>query len=416
MGRPQRYLAEARSSATPRVLRLRARLVWLAPGRAYCPGYIDVGGGRIVGIGRTRRHAVPDHAILPGLINAHVHLQIPPLRRPRHRFLPWIEAVVHERARRTPGDHLSNARTALWRLLADGVTSVGEIDSTGQSPAALHSLRLSGVCYQEILGFDLRAAAARALVDRRRTCGTRDCVGGLSPHAPYSVSADLFRAARDTGSRLAIHVAETPEELEFLQTGGGPFRELLEGLGRLPAGYRAPGVGGIEFLDGLGMLGPRTLLVHAQHLFESEVERLARSRTPVVICPGTVDWFRRPRPPLSELLARRICVGLGTDSIASNDDLSIRREMGRVRRLWPGLAPDPVLAMATAAGGRCLARPGLGRLVVGGAADFVVVPMAGEAGDFLEEFTSGGLAPESTWLKGRCYPRMASLEAAGSWS
>jgi cytosine/adenosine deaminase-related metal-dependent hydrolase len=164
------------------------------------------------------------------------------------------------------------------------------------------------------------------------------------------------------------------------------------------------------------LLGPRTLLVHAQHVQEAEIVRLARSRTPVVICPGTVAWFRRPRPPLTRLLASGICVGLGTDSIASNDDLSIRAEMGRVRSLWPGLPPESVLYMATTAGGRCLARPGLGRLAVGGAADFIVVPMGVEAGEFLDAFTAGRSAPESTWLKGHRYSRIASLEAAGSRS
>lgn len=379
---------------------LRARMVWLGPGRHLAPGVVRIVAGRVVAVERARG-AVPPRALFPGLVDAHVHLQIPALEQPERDFVRWIGVVMRMRAQADEAAHRAAAEDALRGLCADGVTAVGEVDSTGCSIAALRQVQLAGVCYRELVGFDLAAAAARAQVDEASVHGTRRCRAGLSPHAPYSVSPALFRSARRTGRLLAIHVAETPAEQQFLRTGRGPFRNLLQRLGKLSAGFRAPGVGAVEWLDGLGMLGPRTTLIHAQCIDRRDAERVAARRSPVVVCPGTIHYFRRPPPPVEQWLAAGIRVALGTDSRASNTGLSMRGEMALARRLWPALDGEQVLAMASSHGGAALGRPSLGRIGVGRAADLVEYSMPDSAMECIDAFTRGAAAPDAVWLAGR---------------
>ena len=343
-------------------------------------------------------------AIFPGLVNAHAHLQLEALPRQRRQFLPWVKAVMAARRDATPAGYLAAGRSALRMMMRDGVVSVGEIDSTGLSPGILGETQIRGVCYQELVGFDLGQQQAAAAVRQRGLRGTRFCQAGLSPHAPYSVSPALMRACRDLGRPLAIHVAETLEEVSFLRSGKGPFRDLLEQLGKLPAGFRAPGLSPVQWLGRLGVLGPRTSLSHAQHLGRGDAERIARSGSPVVVCPGTIRYFRRRPPPVAEWLKLGIPVALGTDSLGSNTGLSMRAEIAEARRMWPQLSPEDVMEMAISNGHRALSRSRSCGLQRGGPASFVVVPCEDDGPECLEAFTSNSRAPLQVWLRGRPVP------------
>jgi cytosine/adenosine deaminase-related metal-dependent hydrolase len=334
---------------------LRASLFWLGPGRVLEDVAIEHARGRILRVRRARR--APPRLVLPALVDAHVHLGLAPLARAERRFVPWLRAVIAQRRAEPPGAAPRRALAAIDALLAEGCALVGEIDDAGQTRDALRARpAMGGRCYQELLGFDLGASPARALVAARARPGTRACGAGLSPHAPYSVSPALFAAARATGLPLAIHAAEAPEERELLGTGRGPLRELLEDLGRLPARWRPPGLSPIRWLDRLGVLGPRTTLIHCQDLDAADEDLIARRGCAIVVCPGTIRWFRRTPPPVPRWLARGIPVALGTDSLASNQTLSLRHELRLAARCWPGLAPAQLLAMATGHGGRALRR------------------------------------------------------------
>ena len=154
--------------------------------------------GRITSLRRPRslRH-VRDVLLLPGMVDAHAHLQLPPLReRPNGDFVSWIGAVLAARGAMTEASLRERTRSSLRELLHGGCTAVGEIDSLGSSPAVLAAAGFAGRCYQEVTGFHLDGAASAALVRLRRRSGTPACPSGLSPHAPYSVSPQLFSAAR----------------------------------------------------------------------------------------------------------------------------------------------------------------------------------------------------------------------------
>ncbi len=394
-------------SVTPGVAVLRARYLWTSGYRCFSPGELVVDGdGRVLHVGHGPSR-VPDRAIFPGLVNAHVHLQIPRLPRREVDFLRWVREVMAVGHRSTSAMNRSRASSAIVDLLASGTTAVGEVDSTGESPTLLRKTPMAGRCYQELAGYHLGPAGARRLLAERRLPGSAACPGGLSPHAPYSASAAVFRAARASGLPLMVHAAETADEQQFLQRGRGRFRELLESLDRLPAGFRAPGVGAIEWLDRLGVLGPRTALVHCQHLEAGDLDRIRSRGAVIVVCPGTIRYFRRRPPDVERWLEMGIAVALGTDSRASNVELSMISEISLARRLWPRLSPRTVLAMVTAHGARALARPGIGSLRPGRRADCFSVSTVGcgSADEVLERFTRGKLEVAATILGGRRIPR-----------
>jgi cytosine/adenosine deaminase-related metal-dependent hydrolase len=358
----------------------------LAPGEIVWDG-----DGRIVRLARARR-AQHDVCLLPGWVDAHAHLQIEPLRprTPPPAFVPWAEAVMAAQHGTTPAARRRQARQALAELLGSGITAIGEIDGSGGSLAVLARSPMTGRCYRELTGFHLDARGSRELVRDRRAATAAGFATGLSPHAPYSVSAPLFVAARRASRYLAVHCAETAEEQDFLRRGRGPFRELLQRLGRLPADFRAPGVGAVRWLEQLGVLAPTTLLVHCQELERGDVARIAAAGAPVVVCPGTIDWFGRTPPPVPQWLRAGIRVALGTDSRASNHGWSMQHELRLAAASWPDLRPAQLLAMATVHGASALGRRGSGRLRRGGRADFVALRGSGAPLQVFEQFVHGG--------------------------
>lgn len=366
-----------RDSATSIV----AATVWTGAA-TYSPGRIEVARGRVVRVGPASRRARLTHGwITPGFVNAHAHLALPALGERVTEFVPWVRAVLAARraeAEGPTGTGSPAARVAhgLDAMRNQGCVAVGEIDSDGAVLAAA-TARMPVVVrrYRELLGYDLDAPAASEAVrvavrDGRAARAMRT---GLSPHAPYSVSEPLLRAAVRSGRPLQVHVAESEEEVEFLQSGTGPFRDLLEDLGRLPPDWtHRPGTA-VDWLDAAGALGPRTTLIHAQHLEARDVERIAESGSPIVVCPGTIEYFDRAPPPVEAWLRAGIRVGIGTDSAASvvGGDLDVRAELRRAHRLWPSLSAETLLWMATVGGALALQAPTVAEIRVGGSARFL---------------------------------------------
>ena len=371
---------------------LAARLVALDAERVLSPGAVRWDErGRIVSLRRLRGSAArraTDAVVLPGLVNAHAHLQLPALPRAERRFLPWVGRVIEARAACSTIALAACAERHLRELLASGVTAVGEIDSTGLTPRALRRVPVAGRCYRELTGFHLDARAAAAHARAAWPTTTRSMAAGLSPHAPYSVSADLFRAAAARSRHLAVHCAELPEEQEFLRSGGGPFAELLERLGRMPDGYRPPGCGAVRYLERLGLLRPTTQLVHCQELERGDLARIAASGASIAVCPGTIEYFGREAPDVPTWLRRGVPVALGTDSRASNRSMSMRAELRAAAKLWPSLSPVSLFDLATRGGGRSLGGAH-GALRRGRRADLVVVRLDGDWQQVLERFVHG---------------------------
>jgi cytosine/adenosine deaminase-related metal-dependent hydrolase len=390
--------------------------VWLGPGAVLSPGEICFApDGRIAAVRRARGGKIAPWLVLPGLVNAHVHLQLPALPDAPLAFVAWVRAVI---AWYRQPDAMAQARArtvaSVDELRRSGCTAVGEIDALGTSPALLRAAGMAGRCYQEVVGFCADAAAAGAILRARHVAGSAACPGGISPHAPYSCSAALVRQAARSGSFLAIHAAEIAAEGELLRTGQGPLRQLLQDLGKWPRGYRPPARSPVAWLAACGALSPRSLLVHLQEADDDDLELVRRHRAKVAVCPATIAFFRRRPPPVERWLARGLCVGLGTDSRASaQSPLSMLDAMARARRLWPGLSPEQVLGMATAQAAAAIGRPSLGRLAMACRGDMCAFELGRRMSlsDALEATTCAALGVTGVWLRGSPLPQAVRAPA-----
>lgn len=377
---------------------------WLFDGEQWMAGVgVDVdAAGRILTIasGKPDGDAGNHACIIPGLVNAHVHLDLPRLPgRPEGGFVDWIRAVIRERSRLESEVREELVIANLQALLDGGCTCVADVDASGLCEGALSILGVEGRAYRELIGFDLLPEAARALIESPSISEA----AGLSPHAPYSVSRALFEAAAASGRPLMIHCSETVEELELLQSGTGPFRELLEELGRWDGSFQAPACSPIAWLERLACLGPRTMLIHVQELVYGDLEILKRTETPVVLCPGTVEYFGREAPQVVEMWDAGLILALGTDSLASNDELDLFGEMHRLHRMASGLDPERILRMATGMGGRAMGLVHAGRLVAGAPFDALCFRDAPQGGPgALSEWICGARPrPDARFLAGR---------------
>ena len=235
---------------------------------------------------------------------------------------------------------------------------------------------------------DLAAAAAALGLDRVRP--------GLSPHAPYSVWPTQWREAadfaRDHDLFWTSHVAEPPEEEEFLRQGTGPLRDYLIGLGVWDGAFPIPGRPAIEMLAEEGALGPRALLVHAIHLEPGAMARVARSGASVCLCPRSNAFLGLPPAPVEALENAGVQLCLGTDAKASNEDLSVWAEMRALAGLAPGIPAQRILEMATTAGARALGFEGLaGTIRIGDRSPLVAVRMEAEDGDPIRALLAEGV-------------------------
>ncbi|MEI6240086.1 MAG: amidohydrolase family protein [Planctomycetia bacterium] len=370
-----------------RPLTLRARHVVSLAGPPLENAWLRIRHGRIVTVGSSPASDASidlgDAVILPGLVNAHTHLEFSSLQAPLpgDGGLPeWIGRVVALR-RTLPADAAA-ARVAaaidagLAECAASGVTTIGEIATAVRISAPAgprirvfrEALGLSGTAIEATL------AALQRDLDR---LGAAGAFAGVSPHAPYSVSAPLGRRMLETARRrrlpAAMHLAESPAEAELIAHGSGPFRTLLESLGAWPS--TAPRL--LSAADWISLLarGPRGLVVHGTFLDDDALARFARhrDRLAVAVCPRTTRLLSGALPPVARFRAAGIRVALGTDSRASTPDLSVLAECRAL--VEGGLAsPAEALHMATVDGAWALGFDRqAGMLAPGRPADLVIL-------------------------------------------
>jgi cytosine/adenosine deaminase-related metal-dependent hydrolase len=377
--------------ATP--ITLRARHVLPIAVDAIENGWVRIERGRIARVGRGRPsgpvHDLGDAIILPGLVNAHTHLEFSDLDRPLPAGggLPaWIERVVAMRRSRAAAgvDDTARLRAAvasgLEQSAAAGVTAIGEI-ATASHPLVGQAGPLVRV-FREALGLvPVAMAAARSTVvrdlERMNSEGTWT---GISPHAPYSVAESLGRQVIGEAVRrqlpVMMHLAESRDEADLLATGGGAFRTLLEQLGAWQPGT-PPRL--LSLADWITLLAraPRGVVVHGTFLPEDQaaLSRLARHRDRlcVVVCPRTTLAISGRLPPVEAFLAAGIRVAIGTDSRASNPDLSVLAECRTLVDVGV-VSPREALTMATRQGAWALAfERRCGMLAPGRAADLAIL-------------------------------------------
>ena len=303
------------------MIRYRAR--WLVP---ICEppirdGWVAVDRGRIVAFGRpapgdTQGEQDLGHvAILPGLVNAHTHLELSYLRDqidPASDFVTWIRGVVAARQQRPDpkADEIMDAvDAAIAESTACGTAIVGDISNTLVTFDPLVRSSLAGVVFYEMIRF-AAAGAERVVAGAMRNLDglvPTDVVRvGLAAHAPYSVAPLLFRAIRAAARRdplapCSVHLSESAEEVEFIKTGTGPWRTFLEEVRAWDPAWVAPGVSPVRFLEDCGFLDARVLAVHGVQMSSDDLKRLTNKRSP------------------STTTSRRSCAGRSTRTASPPD-------------------------------------------------------------------------------------------------
>lgn len=369
-------------------LLIKGRLLFLGEGFPLWDGALEIRGGRITQVGTFKELKkqsaqfklidLEDLVILPSLTNAHTHLELSPLRLkipPAGRFIHWVRSIIKKRTQLSPLEIYESAKFALQELWREGVGILGEVTNTALTLEVLANSPFRGYIFQEILNF-------------RGSCALRE-LQEISPnfkvtysaHAPYSVSPLLLQAIKAYNNRrgklFTIHCAESPEEVEFLKSGKGPFRDLLIERGQWHENFKIPGVSPLKYLFNLGLLDEKTLLVHGVYLEEEDFEILSRTKAKLCICPKSNLFTGVGLPNLPKLLQAGVDIALGTDSLASNDRLSLFEEMKILKLFYPQVPSLKILEMATSLGAKILGIKDGGILKKGVKPDFIAVEVQG---------------------------------------
>jgi cytosine/adenosine deaminase-related metal-dependent hydrolase len=357
-------------------------------------GRIAVENGRIVPVRAEQSASVrfPGCAIIPGFVNAHSHIELTILRGflDDLPFVDWIPRLTQTKYRvLSRADMLLSSRLGAVEMLRAGVTCLGEVMDLGTAWDAMREFGLQGIAYQEVFG-PAESQADEALsgltkqVERYRRDETDTLRVGVSPHAPYTVSAKLYRAVNEYAEseqlRLTTHVAESVDEGVFVRWGDGVFAARWNERG-IPV--EPPGCSPVAYIARLGLLRPETLLVHAIDLEDSDFELLRKNRPGLVHCPKSNGKLAQGIAKLPEIRDTGVTLALGTDSVASNNVADMFEEMRTAVFLqrartqnFNALDAQTVFRMATLGGAECLGLADqLGSLDVGKRADFVVVDL-----------------------------------------
>jgi 5-methylthioadenosine/S-adenosylhomocysteine deaminase len=369
---------------------------WVCPvsGPPVRNGFLVVENGKIrngTGVG-PEPIRFPGCAIIPGFVSAHSHLELTILRGflddlPFEDWIPRLTQTKYEVL--SHAEILVSAQLGAVEMLRAGVTCVGEVMDIGAGWRAMREFGLQGVAYQEVFGpaemhADEAIAGLKRKVEALRLDQTETQRAGVSPHAPYTVSARLYREVADYSGNeklpITTHIAESAAEGQFVRWGAGVFAERWAARG-IPV--EPPGCSPVAYIDALGLVRPGSLLVHAIDLEDGDFQILRNKRPAIVHCPKSNAKLAHGIARIRELLDTGVTLGLGADSMASNNAVDMFEEMRaavfqqRVRaQRFDALDAQAAFRMATLGGAECLGlAEHLGSLDAGKRADFVVVDL-----------------------------------------
>ncbi len=311
--------------------------------------------------------------LLPGLVNAHLHLEL----SWAHAQVPggagfdaWVQRMF-ALERPDPGPGMD---AALDDLVQFGTAAVCDIANAPGSTERFAAKGIGGVVQRELLGMHgprlpgLLERAAESPVRRSSPDGRVALVERASPHATYSTPGPLVRAtvaAEGLGHPASIHVSEDLAEHTFLADGTGPAAAMLDRMGLDWSWWEPPGMTPVAWLDSLGVLGPQLLLVHGVHLTPDDRALVAQSGSPLCLCPRSNLHIGGRLPDVPALIEAGIPLALGTDSLASSPDLDVLSEVPVLAEAFPDVPIERWLAMATSGGASALNLPWAGALEVG---------------------------------------------------
>ena len=362
---------------------------WVVPvtGDPIRDGAVAIGDGGVISAVGARAELGSDRhyeesVILPGFVNAHTHLEYDVYAGfgDGLRFSDWIGLHVQRKARIDLADMEAIARLGALHCLQSGVTAVGDCSFSGAAATACADLGLRGTIYLEVFGESAAPVTEHFEPMRDRIAGelSDDVRLGISPHAPYTCTIELYAACSQLGLPIATHLAESDDETAFLHTGSGGWESFAELL------VPPLGTTGIRALADAGLLGPNVLAAHCVKADEDEIRLLAEHDVAVAHCPRSNGILGCGVAPLTALREAGIRVCIATDSPASTPSFDMFDEMraaivgARAREGRPdALTSADALELATLGGARALGLgSSVGSLEPGKQADLTVVSLA----------------------------------------
>jgi aminodeoxyfutalosine deaminase len=385
---------------------IRARLVVTMDGPPIENGAVAVSENRIIDVGRfddiKTRNAdnaidLGEQALLPGLINAHCHLDYTCLRgkiSPQKSFTNWIQAINAEKSELSPQDYVASINEGFEEAKTFGTTAIANLTAFPELISQVHP-PIRTCWFAELIGIraperanELVDAAIQSLNRARPQPVLSEVEGGvpwgLAPHALFTASKDLFRRCEEIAQRehilLTTHLAESREEMEMFRDASGPLYEFIKSIGRPmdDCGNETP----LELFLGApgGRALPQWIVAHLNELTESDFELLERlnSKFDVVHCRRSHNYFGHRPFAFDRLRSLGFNICLGTDSLASNHTLSLFDEMRAFQKEFRSVSAEEILQMATVNPARALRYQNvLGQIRPGFAADLIGVPCSG---------------------------------------
>ncbi len=355
---------------SPRI-RIQFQQLVTMTGEEFHNGELFVENGEVVGIQNGFSQSFDgdtldfkEHLVLPGFVNAHCHLSLSALHNKISKgqtFAQWIQNVVAGNESLNWGERVEAMHQQVGVLLKSGVTTLADYASQPELFAEYAALPFRQVLFLEVIGFlgrDAEIITSRMKDLLEEHIGSRKNFRmGVAPHAPYSVSPSLFKKLKELADHFSCpfscHVAEVPEENEFLKTGAGDFAALLKQRGVYDEAWTPPGKAAVSYLAELGVLDSMSA-VHLNEV-EGDLELMAGHGASAIFCPGSTRWFGRERwMPVEKLLKAGVAVGLGTDSLASNNSLNFLDEIRFAEKMLPNVTRNQILEMATCGGAQAL--------------------------------------------------------------
>lgn len=384
-------------------MRLRARIVLPVSRPPISDGAVLISGGRIVAVCRWRDLSgqseevvdLGDSILLPGLINAHCHLDYTAMagQFPSQRlFTDWIKLITTTKAQWSYSEFAESWLLGARMLLQNGTTTVGDIETAPELlPEVWDATPLRVISFMEMTGVKSRRRPKTILQEALSTIDALPNPAGrvgLSPHAPYSTVPELIRlaaiAARRRKMPLAIHVAESAQEFAmFMQAEGEMFSWIRRNERDMSdCGNGSP----VEHLQRCQALRANLLAIHANYLGPEDADLLARGKVNVVHCPRSHAYFRHQDFPYETLTRAGVNICLGTDSLASvyqprrqTVELDLFEEMRRFALCHPNVSPSTILGMVTVNASRALGlKKQAGRIAPSAWADLVALPYSGK--------------------------------------
>ena len=393
--------------ADPTPLLLRARLVMPVRRPPIADGGVVVSGQRITAVGQWRSlrprfageiHDLGDVVLLPGLVNAHCHLDythMAGLFPPQKSFCNWIKLITTEKAHWTFSDYAEAWLDGAKMLLNSGTTTVADIEAVPELlPDVWTATPLRVISFLEMTGVRSRRQPESILqeaLEKIDDLPAHRCTVALSPHAPYSTTPRLLQRTATYAARrklrVTTHIAESATEFEMFRHQRGELFEWLQRNARemTDCGQRSP----VQQVALAGLLGHNFLAAHVNCLAPGDAALLARKRTSVVHCPRSHDYFQHPKFPYRSLTRAGVNICLGTDSLATVQktprqkiELNMFAEMRAFAKAHPQVSPDKIIRLATSNGAEALGLRGqVGELKPSALADLITLPFAGKPDD-----------------------------------